>query len=510
MKNKFRYVNEIKFKDRTYAIFDNDGYKVFLRKLETDDFTDSSDIGNSIKSTKLVYTDIDEFKELNKIFNHKLKLINAMMEDSESESEEETFGENLEVSLEKGKLYRFPIRVYNNGEFISLAQAIEETGFGIALKNKELEFEDEIEEKTYENADELFSSKKIEVEKTPNGEYRIKSIKENPKYADSVFIEDSQEFSSIVGIENPSYDDLREAISNNTKVKEKFKDLILEGINKLEESGFDIDFSVLYYNLKRLEVIEMDFGILCFLTGNKATTATFNPTDGQIVVKAENWEELTDEKLLEVKYTFLHEVLGHGSTEAYVENNFRSLSYSLLTPIEDTEGHLATVDMINFGDAFREAVADLIAYKAIGEGKEILTYKPFFMELEILLKVLDYSEKDLVDKGIWGLKEEMIKNGIAHPEKYIDKADTSKMSIATSYFVSEKYDLQNDIIEMLNQIVENKISNGMSREDAILDIVNILDNEITFDYEDAFENVIEPISVANIKKGIINKLEEEA
>ena len=508
MKNKFRYVNEIKFKDRTYAIFDNDGYKVFLRKLETDDFSESSDIGNSIKSTKLVYTDIDEFKELNKIFNHKLKLINAMIEDSESE--EEAFGENLEVTLEKGKLYKFPIRVYNNGEFISLAQAIEETGFGIALKNNEVEFKDEVEEKTYENEEELFSSKKIEVEKTANGEYRIKSIKENPKYADSVFIEDSQEFSTIAGIENPSYDDLREAISNNAKVKDKFKNLILEGINKLEESGFDIDFSVLYYNLKRLEVNEMDFGIIYFLTGNKATIATFNPTDGQIAVRYEKWEELSPEKLLETKYTFLHEVLGHGSTEAYVENNFRSLSYSLLTPIEDTEGQLATVDMINFGDAFREAVADLIAFKAIGGEKDILTYKPFFMELEILLKVLNYSEKELIDKGIWGLKEEMMKNGIDNPEKYIDRADTSKMSIATSYFVSEKYDLQGDIIEMLNQIIENKMSNGMSREDAILDIVNILDNEITLDYEDAFENIIEPISVANIKKGIINELEEKA
>ena len=507
MKNKFRYVNEIKFKDRTYAIFDNDGYKVFLRKLETEDFDDSSDIGNSIKSTKLVYTDIDEFKELNKIFNHKLKLINAMIEDSENA--EEAFEENLEVTLEKDKIYRFPIRVYNNGEFISLAQAIEETGFGIALKNNEVDFE-EVEEKTYENEDELFSSKKIEVEKTENGEYRIKSIKKNPKYADSVFIEDSQEFSTIVGIENPSYDDLREAISNNTKVIDKFKNLILEGINKLEESGLDIDFSVLCYNLKRLEVIEMDFGILCFLTGNKATTAAFNPTDGQIVVKSEKWDELTPEKLLELKYTFLHEVLGHGSTEAYVENNFRSLSYSLLTPIEDTEGQLATVDMINFGDAFREAVADLIAYKAMGGGKEILTYKPFLMELEILLKVLDYSEKELIDKGIWGLKEEMIKNGISNPEKYIDRADTSKMSIATSYFVSDKYDLQGDIIEMLNLIIDNKISNGSSREDAILDIVNILDNEITLDYEDAFENIIEPISVANIKKGIINELEEKA
>ena len=102
----------------------------------------------SIKFTKLVYTDIDEFKELNKIFNHKLKLINAMIEDdaedkseeedihheesdNELETEEEEFSENLEIQLEKGKYYRFPMRVYNNGEFISLAQAINETGFRI-------------------------------------------------------------------------------------------------------------------------------------------------------------------------------------------------------------------------------------------------------------------------------------------------------------------------------------------------------------------------------------------
>lgn len=516
MKDKFRYVNEIKFKDRTYAIFDNDGYKVFLRKLETEDFDESTDIGKSIKSTKLVYTDLDEFKELNRIFNHKLKLINAMIEESKSEDEDEEQGndleEHLEVDLEKGKLYRFPIRVYNNGEFISLAQAIEETGFGIARKQNEMDIDEEnaIIEETFDNEEELFNSKKIEVEQTTNGEYRIKSIKANPKYADSVFIEDIQEFSKISGINSPSYDDLREAVVDNQGIKDKFKNVILEGLNNLEKDRFNIDFSVLYYNLRRLKVIEMDFGIISFITGNKATIATFNPTDGQIIVKFEKWEDISPERLQEIKYTFLHEVLGHGSTEAYVENNFRSISYSLITPIEDTEGQLATVDIINYGDAFREAVADLIALKAVDGGKEILTYKPFFMELEILLKVLDYSEEDLIDKGVWGLKDEMIKAGISNPEKYIDKADTSKMSIATSYAVSEKYDLQGDIIEMLNQIIDNRIQNGISREDAILDIVNILDNEITFDYEDAFDNIIQPISTANIKKGIINEIEEKA
>ena len=182
MKDKFRYVNEIKFKDRTYAIFDNDGYKVFLRKLETEDFDESTDIGKSIKSTKLVYTDLDEFKELNRIFNHKLKLINAMIEESKSEDEEQEQGndleEHLEVDLEKDKLYRFPIRVYNNGEFISLAQAIEETGFGIARKQNEMDIDEEnaIIEETFDNEEELFNSKKIEVEQTTNGEYRIKQI----------------------------------------------------------------------------------------------------------------------------------------------------------------------------------------------------------------------------------------------------------------------------------------------------------------------------------------------
>lgn len=506
MKNKFRYVNEIKFEDRTYAIFDNGGYKVFLRKLETEDFDESVDLGNLIKSTKLVYTDLDEFKELNKIFNHKLKLINAMLEDGDMEDGE--IEENLDITLEKGKVYRFPVRVYNNGEFISLAQAIEATGCGIALKQDEIEIENE--EEKFETEEDLFTSKKIEVERTSNGEYRIKSIKENPKYVDSVFIENNQEFSEIAGINNPSYADLKEAVSNNTRIQDKFKETLIEGLTKLEESSFDIDFSVLYYNLKRLEVIEMDLGTIDFNTGNSATTATFNPIDGQVVVRFENWEELSQEELLKIKYTFLHEALGHGSTEAYVENNLRSISYSLVTPIEDTDGKLVTIDMINYGDAFREAMADLIAIKAIGGEKEVLTYKPFFMELEILLKVLKYSEKDLIDKGVWGLKDEMMKNGISNPEKYIDRADTAKMSIATSYIVSEKYDLQGDIIEMLNQIIDNRISNGSSREDAILDIVNILDNEITLDYEDAFENIILPIGIANIKKGIINEIEEKA
>ena len=506
MNNKFRYVNEIKFKDRTYAIFDNDGYKVFLRKLETDDFGESVDLGNSIKSTKLVYTDIDEFKELNKIFNHKLKLINSIIE--ENNAEENTFEDNLEIVLEKGKIYRFPVKIYDNGEFISLAQAIEETGFGIAPRDSNNNLEDATEE-TYENEEELFSSKKIEVEKLENGEYRIKSIKENPKYEDSIFIENNQEFSQISGIENPTYDDLREAITNNENVGDRFKDILIEGINKLEENNFDIDYSVLFYNLKRLDIDEVDTETFVE-SGN--VIANFNPADGKVTIKHEDWDELSSEELLKKKYMILHEVLGHGTTEAYVENNFKSIVYSLVTPIENSDGMLATVDMINYGDAFREATADLIALNAIDsdKDKEIIAYKPFFMELEILLRVLDFKARDFIDGGIWGLKDEMKKNGIANPEKYIDSADTAKMSVTIGFCFSEKSDLQGDIIEMLNQIIDNKISEGCSREDAILNLVSILDNEITLDYEDEFENFISPISIANIKKGIINELEEKA
>ena len=524
MKNKFRYVNEIKFKDRTYAIFDNDGYKVFLRKLETDDFDESVELGNSIKFTKLVYTDIDEFKELNKIFNHKLKLINAMIEDdaedkseeedihheesdNELETEEEEFSENLEIQLEKGKYYRFPMRVYNNGEFISLAQAINETGFGIATKkNMNYEEDNEVNEEFFNSEEELFNSKKIEVEEAENGEFRIKAIKQNPRYIDSVFVENSNEFSLLTGITNPSYDDLRDVVNENTNISDKFKDVLIEGLNHLELNDFDIDFSVLYYNLSRLKVIEMDFGIINFLNGNKTTIATFNPTDGQIAIKFANWDEIDEDELQKLKYTFLHEVLGHGSTEAYVDNNFRSLAYSLVTPIEDTEGKLATIDMINCGDAFKEAIADIIAFKAIDGNKELITYKPFFMELEILLKILNYSEKDLLDFGVWGLKNEMSKQGIENPEKYIDRIDTAKMSIATSYSVSDKFDIQGDIIEMINQIVSKRIDEGQSREDIILDIVSILDNQITFDHENSFDSIILPISISEIKTGIINEL----
>ena len=100
----------------------------------------------------------------------------------------------------------------------------------------------------------------------------------------------------------------------------------------------------------------------------------------------------------------------------------------------------------------------------------------------------------------------MSKQGIEDPEKYIDRIDTAKMSIATSYEVSEKFDIQGDIIEMLNQIIAKKIKDGVSREDIVLDIVSILDNEITFDYEYSFNSVLLPISVADIKKGIINEL----
>ena len=100
----------------------------------------------------------------------------------------------------------------------------------------------------------------------------------------------------------------------------------------------------------------------------------------------------------------------------------------------------------------------------------------------------------------------MSKQGIENPEKYIDRIDTAKMSIATSYSVSDKFDIQGDIIEMLNQIISKKIEEGESREDLILDIVSILDNQITFDYENSFDSIILPIAIADIKAGIINVL----
>ena len=67
-----------------------------------------------------------------------------------------------------------------------------------------------------------------------------------------------EEIKSIIGINDITWEDVKEAIKGNKSIDESFISYILEGIDNLEKSGINYDLTALYLNLKTMTVEKQD------------------------------------------------------------------------------------------------------------------------------------------------------------------------------------------------------------------------------------------------------------
>lgn len=194
------------------------------------------------------------------------------------------------------------------------------------------------------------------------------------------------EFKKYLNEENVTWNDIRTTI-NNSKFNDYHKTLLTEGVNNLEKHNFNMDLSVLNYNLKNVEV---------FKKNNTETEVlgTFDTFNHIIEVN----ENLTGDKY---DIVFLHEMLGHGMTDAYIDD--KKVYCSIDNPcyvIDEYDNH---VGFTIYGNTFTEAMAQIIAVTALDkQPKEeyMSAYDIAMFELILLCKDNNIELHDYANYGV--------------------------------------------------------------------------------------------------------------
>ena len=296
-------------------------------------------------------------------------------------------------------------------------------------------------------------------------------------------------FASYLEIDRPTYEDLKELIYKKDNISEKYKEWLTEGLDNIEKELGEINLSVLYYNLSRLNIINKNYDEIHKDTGMNVSIGYFDIETGDVVVN----EEMINRK------TFCHEVLGHGMTEAYAKGKaYTSIRMPVIT---ESEGYKLIYD---FGISIEEAKADMIAQIACGLkiGKIDTSYNQFIEFLRICMETTGVSLNDLIQKGVPYLIEKMKENGIDDPITHIENMDALMISFVNESGVfdiqipGEEFNYREAILWYMCDYADDKIAEGENQEKVGQEVFDIVNNSY-------FENVTDGktwINMENVAK----------
>lgn len=204
------------------------------------------------------------------------------------------------------------------------------------------------------------------------------------------------EFKNYLNEENVTWYDIKTTI-NNTNFNDYHKNLLIKGINNLEKHNFNMDLSVLNYNLKNTEIVTKN-------NDEKEVLGTFDAFNHKIEI---------NENITGANYdiVFLHEMLGHGMTDAYIDD--KQVYCSIDNPcyiIDENNNH---VGFTMYGQTLTEAMAQIIAVTALDkQPKEEYRcgYDLAMFELILLCKDNNINLPDYANNGVNKLINEMNKN----------------------------------------------------------------------------------------------------
>jgi len=208
------------------------------------------------------------------------------------------------------------------------------------------------------------------------------------------------EFKEYISDKEVTWEDLKTTIKN-TKFDEYHKNLLLIAISNLEKYNFNMDLSVINYNLKNIKIIYKEF------------------EDDEISGEFDCFNHtMTMSKNIQGKkhdIVFLHEILGHGMTDAYIDD--AKVYCSIDSPSFIIDNNQKYVGYSLFGEAFTEAMAQIIAITALDKelSEEYMSaYDLTMVELLMLCKDNNCQLHEYANYGVKHLINKMNKKGYEH------------------------------------------------------------------------------------------------
>ena len=271
----------------------------------------------------------------------------------------------------------------------------------------------------------------------------------------------------------------------------------MDGINNLENANFNMDLSVLYYNIKNLKVE--------YSKNTDENAGYFNHLSSTAILS----ETLQGDELKEI---VIHEILGHGMTRTYMSEN-NGMFFDVATPYVQINDKGIIESAGTLGHFSLEGIADIIT--SIATGDKLRTDKASYTteaySLCTLCASVGIELDEFANKGIGFLIEKMQKKGIDNPYKIIMTLDSQTELYAnnelykcnnTEFFI--KY--YEELINAGN--VENvKESSSVYKDYIDVENINGINMIIRVSSADCF-CIIQPDTIEQAVASIIEKNEE--
>lgn len=265
-----------------------------------------------------------------------------------------------------------------------------------------------------------------------------------------IYCEDLDELKRYIGDYNPTYDDIISLIKNNDEISDKYKEILIDGLEKMKISMPNYDLSVLFFNVKRLKVFEVSHEELCDITGqdiHDGNYACYSSETGEVYINpnSEYYEDCA----------IIHEVLGHGSLDIdYTDpNTNKTISFGFKNSIMNKKEGI-TQDFYRpytIGSCFSEGGASIITRMITGE-QIVSNYNYIEEVLRLFAKMLNVDIVTLFNNRGQKLYEMLsCQANIGNPTEYATECDVIFTLFSCRLPISEN--VLSDLFEKL--VVDN-------------------------------------------------------
>lgn len=275
------------------------------------------------------------------------------------------------------------------------------------------------------------------------------------------------DFGKYVGEENVTWNDIRNTI-NGMDIEDRFKQILINGVNNLEKNEFNMSLEVLNYNLKNLTVKYVDKTQDDINTGR---CATFDQMNHEV--------RIYDTDVINFELLFTHEVLGHGMTMAFDEENRVYCDEGIML------GHINDknkLDDINFmGKSYNECIAEIIRYYAMNEkiNYDDTAYSPYVYAFILICKTCNISLVDFANNGVEYLMQEMKNSNLLNITGIIANLDYNLDTTLYQHVQSDTY-IENYLEMFLAQYMQNEVDKSHNIELVTKKVNNMIDSYKTY------------------------------
>ncbi len=317
---EYRKIANFHYKDNNYLmLLDNNNKHFFLRTDDDGHFS---------------YISLMEYIELSDLFIDMPRLMN--------------------IEKNKQKKMKIVPKVIIGTSLATITLPIVLAGVAVHQHNKEFQ---EYKEK-YQNSTMIESTTEDNIEKYSN----YVSIEDNEekekleadtfyesKIKGDLYIYDSEFGSKYFDTDNVSMDEVKDAIKNNDKITDKFKVLLNNYCDSVEEKYPDIDLRIFYENMKSLEIVECTDRELLEASWNLSSCGCYKSGENKIYVpKDYEYEKGTwDYQVITHEFSHALRTLERQESDRKVKCTFSGINYNNVL-VEESLDTLFAVSLLDY------------------------------------------------------------------------------------------------------------------------------------------------------------------